>query len=857
MFRKEILVVEDNQINRFLLNDILSTKYNVIEAENGKEALEVLKNTKDEISLILLDIIMPVMDGYEFLSIIKADPAYASIPVIVTTQSDSESDEVNALSHGAADFVAKPYKPQIILHRVASIINLRETAAIANQFQYDRLTGLYSKEYFYIRAKELIAQYPQEEFDIICSDIENFKLINDAFGVAAGDHLLQEIAKLYREKVGDKGLCSHFNADQFVCMIKRFPNYTDDLFLETRDTINSLSDIKNIVMKWGIYEIRDKGLSVEKMCDRALLAAQSIKGKYGKHYATYDHELRDKLLREQAITDGMEAALENEEFLLYLQPKYRIRDHKLSGAEALVRWEHPELGFLSPGEFIPVFEKNGFITKMDRYIWDKACAILRSWLDKGYPQLPISVNVSRADIYQIDLTDILLETVEKYKLPPSLLHLEITESAYAKNPEQIINVASQLRSFGFVIEMDDFGSGYSSLNMLNKMSLDILKLDMQFIRNETAKPVNQGILRFIMDLARWMELSVVAEGVETQEQLEHLQAINCDFAQGYYFAKPMPYRDFEGLILQANTIVRKTVKAKEQKKGYHTIVVIDEDALYFRQVREALERKFNVKNFRDSASALTYIEENPQDIAAVVLNLNLEDSQGVEVLGTLKKEKLLAGAPIIATAPQDEHMEELAFTLGANDFAAKPHTGKSLEKRITAAIGINTAGEREKVLRDEAYRDYLTGLLNRRGMAAALDPRKEQDLPLAVYLFDLDNLKKINDSAGHEEGDKLLKSFSSLLGVHTRKKDIICRFGGDEFVVIIKQMWSKETAIKKGEEICEAFKQNHIVGDIPPSCSVGLVLSDNIEDDLSCKNQTQGQLLPVGQLKFVKQLMKR
>ena len=184
--RKKVLVVEDNMLNRELLCGILATEYEVLEAENGQEALETVRRYKEGISIILLDIVMPVMDGYTFLSIVKADAELSSIPVIVATQSDGESDEVAALSHGATDFVAKPYKPQVILHRVASIINLRETAAVLNLMQYDRLTGLYSKEFFFQKVKEMLMQNPDTTYDIVCSDVENFKLINDVFGVSTG-----------------------------------------------------------------------------------------------------------------------------------------------------------------------------------------------------------------------------------------------------------------------------------------------------------------------------------------------------------------------------------------------------------------------------------------------------------------------------------------------------------------------------------------------------------------------------------------------------------------------------------------------------------------------------------------------
>lgn len=552
--KKKILVVEDNELNRMMLVGILEDDYQVLEAENGKEALEVLKQYGEEISLILLDLIMPVMDGYAFLSYSKADPSISSIPVIVTTQNDGESDEVAALAHGATDFVAKPYKPQVILHRIASIINLRETAAMVNLLQYDRLTGIYSKEYFYQRVKDILTRYPDRKYDIICSDIENFKLINDVFGVAAGDQLLRNVAELFKDLVENRGICGRLNADQFVALLDYERDYDDEVFIQANAKINSLTNIKNVVMKWGIYHIEDRSISVEQMCDRALLAARGIKGQYGKYFSTYDDTLRSRLLKEQAITDCMESALADGQFEIYIQPKYRISDNRLSGAEALIRWKHPEWGFQSPAQFIPVFEKNGFITNLDLFVWDQACAALREWDDKGYPAISLSVNVSRADIYNTDLANILLDEIHKYDLKPERLHLEITESAYTEDPKQIIDTVGSLRELGFAIEMDDFGSGYSSLNMLNQMSLDILKLDLKFIQSETAKPVKEGILHFIMDLARWMDLKVVAEGVETKEQLERLKEAGCDYAQGYYFAKPMPKSEFEALLSKSETI---------------------------------------------------------------------------------------------------------------------------------------------------------------------------------------------------------------------------------------------------------------------------------------------------------------
>lgn len=697
--KKKILVVEDNTLNRMLLCQILADDYDVAEAENGQKALERLEQEGERISLILLDIVMPVMDGYTFLSIVKSDPSYSLIPVIVTTQSDSESDEVSALSHGAADFVAKPYRPQIILHRVASIIHLRETAAMMNLIQYDSLTGLYSKAFFYQRVKELLLQRPDQEFDIICSDIVNFKLINDIFGAPAGDRILCGIADIYLALSNKKAICCRFNADQFACLLERRWEYKDEMFQQAIAQINALPHAKNVDMKWGVYHIENRDIPVEQMCDRAILAARTIKGQYGKYFAKYDDKLRNKLLWEQTVTNNMDAALQEKQFEIYLQPKFRIKDNRLAGAEALVRWNHPEWGMQSPAQFIPLFEQNGFITKLDQYVWDRACEVLQDWDRKGYPPISVSVNVSRADIYNADLEDILQGTIQKYKLPPARLHLEITESAYTETPKQIVDTVGHLRELGFIIEMDDFGAGYSSLNMLNEMPVDILKLDMKFIQSETAKPANQGILRFIISLARWMSLSVVAEGVETQEQLERLRAIGCDFAQGYYIGKPMPVQDFEALLRQGPPPLDCGEESLHRMQGHiqqmQILLLIDEDAGYRKEVRKAMGSRFQIIEAADSRTALASIAVYEQQIAAVILSMTLPEGGGFEVLKALQREKAFCRIPVVATGPAEKQLEGNAFASGADDFAGKPHLQASLLKRVQHVIRASAFEEEE------------------------------------------------------------------------------------------------------------------------------------------------------------------
>ena len=830
--KKQILVVEDNALNREILAEILSEHYAVLEAENGREALDILSRHKDHIAVILLDVMMPVMDGFTFLDRVKADSELALIPVIVMTQSNSEADEVAALSHGATDFVPKPYRPQVILHRVESIIKLRETAAIANLFQYDRLTGVYSKEFFYRKVRQELEDNPDREYTIVSSDIENFKLFNDVFGVAAGDRLLKDMADRLRKMAVDGEICGRFSGDRFLLLMEREKEHENRRLFENVAKDVFQSHLKNIIIKWGIYEIYNRSVPVEHMCDRAMLAADRIKGQYNVCFNVYDDTMREKLLRERAITDSMEDALRDEQFVIYLQPKYSLQDDSLAGAEALVRWIHPEWGFMSPGEFIPLFEKNGFITQMDRFVWERVCSILQKWKRQGRPLLPISVNVSRADVYQSDIEEIFLGLIRKYDIDPKYLHLEITESAYAEDPRQIIDTVDSLRSLGFIIEMDDFGSGYSSLNMISRMKMDILKLDMKFIQNDAATTSDQGILHFITGLARWMNLSVVAEGVETREQLLRLREIGCDYVQGYLFSRPMPVEEFETLMniqlpKDPAAVECRACEAERMRSttDMQKLLVVDEDAGYRARVSKTFEGQFRVLEASNVTEAIHQLVENDgESFSAIILSLALPE-QGAEVfLKALRQDLMQWRTPVLGTIIPDGNLDNLVIKLDIDDFLCKRHPQSDLRRRVRHLERMAACHEREQALQNEAYRDYLTGLLNRRGLYTSLDALRREDWPLAIYIFDLDDLKKVNDLYGHEAGDDMLRFFGEQLRQCTRDGDILCRYGGDEFIVVLRHISSVETIKRKGQEICRGIHDFILPDGSGASCSGGITM---------------------------------
>ncbi|MCC8101472.1 MAG: EAL domain-containing protein [Clostridiales bacterium] len=711
MAQKIILIIEEKESSRNLLTAMLREQYELLEATTREEALDILKASRERISLILLSVELSEMRACSFMETLQANPAYASIPVIVVAKHTNSEDKAAALSHGAADFVVITDHPQIIRCRVANGIRRGEAAAMPGHYRLDWLTGLYSQEYFYQRVREILQENPQKEYDIICSDYENFKLINEVYGRQTGDSLLCGTADLLMKILCRKGLCAHFSSDQFVCMVEHAQTYSDDMFRQIAEKVNQLTAANNVVIKWGIYVTGGRNTSIEQMCDWALETARSIKGQYGKYFAYYDEELRNRLLREQEITACMETALAERQFHVWLQPKYRIDGAPLRDAEALIRWFHPKWGIQQPGQFIPLFEKNGFITKLDLFVWEEACRMLREWESTGDQDAPlnISVNISRADFYQLDLCDVLVSLTEKYGISRNRLHLEVTESVITENPAQIVKTVRELRKKGFIIEMDDFGSGYSSLNMLNRMPMDIIKLDIQFIRSEMSRPEKQGILRYIIGLAHWLNLDVVAEGVETRRQLERLKDLNCDYVQGYYMAKPMPPEEFEKLLQNQTDKTQKLEcaghSAMKKRAENGILFVICENSSVREDIRAGFEESFQVEEASDEEEALAGLGRFGDHIQAILLSASLAKQNQSALWNTMKREKQVWNVPVILLGEAGAEAEAEALGMGADDYEGIPFRRESILMRVNNVLG------KKESLRRQFLNESLPGAM--------------------------------------------------------------------------------------------------------------------------------------------------
>ena len=413
---------------------------------------------------------------------------------------------------------------------------------------YDELTGIYNKQAFYAKTKEMLLDNPDKNFDLLRINIERFKVLNDLFGESTGDKLLRYIGKFLKEINLPLCVSGRLYADNFVVCYEAGKGDSRRMINTLQMVADSFAINNRTILSFGLYRIDDKTLPVSVMCDRANMALWKAKGNFKNPYCEYDEKMRQQVLKEQKIINAMERAIKNKEFTLYLQPKYDIEKGTIIGAEALVRWISLENGFISPGDFIPVFENNGFVYEVDKFIWEESCRYLRKWLDEGREVHPISVNVSRIDLYDSKLVQHLVNLREKYQLPSQYLELEITESAYTEDPEQIITITRQLREAGFVILMDDFGTGYSSLNMLKDIQIDVLKLDMGFLKSSDYSAKGGNILTAILKMAESLKMQTIAEGVETKEQVEFLKSIGCRYVQGFYYSKPLPVGEFEKLI---------------------------------------------------------------------------------------------------------------------------------------------------------------------------------------------------------------------------------------------------------------------------------------------------------------------
>lgn len=430
----------------------------------------------------------------------------------------------------------------------------RKNRELDHKAHYDDLTGELNRRGFYIRTQETLRLNPEVDFVLLVTDIKDFKLVNSLFGDETGNQILKTQAASLHQYMKYPAVVGRLGADRFALLIPQ-ERYQEQQFVELIQRLQKLYSTNHyqLHLHIGVYEVHDWKETIGAMCDKAILAIGSIKDDVQKTVAYYDHTVLQNEISRQQMIGEFDEALRQGQFQMVLQPQADREGH-VRGSEALVRWNHPEKGLLMPGVFIKHFEDSGLISRLDAYMWETAVRKLRSWIDMGKENMYISVNISVKDFYYMDVYETITGLIQKYDIPVKMLHLEITETVIVDKTGDAQNVIRKLYEYGFVMEIDDFGSGYSSLRFLKDAYVQVVKIDREFLAESWDSRRSRSILEGIIDLAHGIGMELIAEGVEREEQFESLVGMGCDCFQGYYFSKPIPVPEFEKKYLSERNV---------------------------------------------------------------------------------------------------------------------------------------------------------------------------------------------------------------------------------------------------------------------------------------------------------------
>lgn len=564
--RNKALVVDDVEINRMILKDILQEDMEVIEAANGKEAIDMIEAHNAEIAIVLLDQMMPEKNGIEVLEYMHSKHYTEDIPVIMISVDDDDANVAKAFDLGAIDYISRPFSARIFLRRVLTTVSLfHRKKAIAFEIDKrfeshektkDELTGLNLRNAFYNKVYDKVKNSQRRALCMVAIDIDHFKLFNRFYGRAKGDEYLKLVGRTLREYEDKYGATAgYLGGDDFAILCPNRQDILGEMKRRAREELLDRDYELGYAPKFGVFVIEDSTEPIMDIVDHAFTALASIKTDYTHLMAWYNQDMVRTVRDEFVLLSDVERALGNDEFTFYLQPKVNMVNGKVVGSEALVRWNHREKGLIPPAAFLPVLEKNGFVTKVSQIVWDKVCKWQKDWIDSGREPLPISVNVSKNDMFSLNFTEYFLNLMEKYQLPANMIELEITETTYIEDLERVGAEINKLHTAGFTILMDDFGSGYSSLNSLKELEIDVLKIDMKFLRIDYEnQEKGKSILESMVNMANQLRLPIIVEGVEMRDQVKLLTEMGCKYAQGYYYHRPLNVAAYEELISDPNMI---------------------------------------------------------------------------------------------------------------------------------------------------------------------------------------------------------------------------------------------------------------------------------------------------------------
>lgn len=564
---RTLLIVDSNPQNRSTLMDYLCGSFRILEATTSQEAQDFLQS--QPVHIVILDFRSPFSPEGRLLRSIHRGK-YGDIPVIISLDSADMESKILAMDHGAADYIARPYSRPLVCRRIHNVLADQENShwhlekteqdRRINEMQYlmdiDQMTGLMSQCAFLRQVPQVISENNHTHYYMVYLDIANFKVINELFNMETGNIVLKTAASYFNTVTGKTGLACHLSDDSFALLLPEIM-LDMDLILQGLDAMmHSLALYRNIIFSAGVYPIDNIYLDPAMMLDRAHQAMSNARNCKQQRYVLYDKSMSNMLATERFVAREMEPALQEKQLYVKFQPVYQIAGQidraAPVAAEALLRWKNPERGIISPGCFIPIFERNGFIGRVDRYAWEQACHFLSRQQDWGLKVKPVSINISHVNFYDTNFVDYLLRLIRKYDLQPWMLWLELTEKAYLESPANLPKIMRRLKSCGFHIILDDFGSSHTGLELLQQLSIDMVKIDVRQLYKTGDSQRTDIILESLIQLAHRLKIRIIAEGVETPAMAAALQKMGCDTMQGFYYSKPLSSDGYIELLSQEN-----------------------------------------------------------------------------------------------------------------------------------------------------------------------------------------------------------------------------------------------------------------------------------------------------------------
>lgn len=571
--QKNILFVQNVSAERDSLLLALRPFFDITVADTCEEAEKMLKES-DNYHLILLDLDSEGEDVFAFIHKNRGERPLT--PQVVLTDG-TIAQEVRAVETGVSELQSKPVNPTLLKHRITNVLQKQEMLIRVQRRSEsrDNVTGLLRRESFITVVRELISNSGGGDFVMMCMDGIGFKMVNTRYGTKMGDQVLKSIADRMNHAMDNSiSIKMRNRADRFYAVVPNDRQLLDNILTAFENTDYGLPF--PIVIRIGLYVIDHREEQIESVMNKALLAMESLKNEIKRTVAWYEDSMMDEAMLRQKILEELPTAMKEKQLVPYFQPKYDYLEKRWIGAEALIRWIHPQMGFLSPGRFIPLLEKSGNIREVDLYFLEQVCICQRQWKDANIGTLRVSVNFSQMDFGTEDFTSQVFDVLDKYQLTGEDIRFEITETAYMNDPEKLIAFVEYAHERGFLVDMDDFGSGYSSLSMLDKMHVDALKLDMNMTAMHTEQDRKEHIVGAIVRMAGWLKMETVGEGVETKEQADYLSNLGCTYMQGYYFSRPLPQEAYRDVLSECSG----NINGEKVKRGVEHGITMSNKAVF-------------------------------------------------------------------------------------------------------------------------------------------------------------------------------------------------------------------------------------------------------------------------------------